>query len=319
MKIYAIAILLLSLSIFSCSHDDGGGQDPNAALRAEAQNDRDSLANVGSGFSALDTKMQANVSTFFGGNDGPTFQRFLDERIHFFMSQDEYANLLDNTFGGKFGSSKSKDSSDQAMKSANAVVGAANVGTILWLYSSLEGNKTLDFSFRGQNVTMNSPHVGLMLIGEAYDEFYKDQNGNKHKVPAASRQAILIHEARHSDCPTGLSPKDLDYIRSITSLDDLGKNPDTKTCGNLHSNCPADHEFPNLPACDKMAWGAYAAGSMFAALASKGEDTTEVGRYLLEMTAADQLSRLLFDTDDMFDGKMGPPNLTSQGLVDSTQ
>ncbi len=154
-----------------------------------------------------------------------------------------------------------------------------------------------------------------MLIGEGYNMSYLEKDGTTYNFPAAYRQSILFHEARHSDCPTGLNRNDLDFVKSKKNLRELTESFKKMSCGQLHSYCPESHKYKNLPACDHMAWGAYSAGAMFAALSIKSAANSK-DRRVMELVTADQLSRVLLDTDKMFAGQMRQPRLTSRGVVE---
>lgn len=314
-KNLGLFLFAFSLLTLSCSHDDA--QDPNQAIRALAQNDHDTIASSVSGFYELDSRMQDSIRSFFGGSNGSDFQHFLDNRIHYFITQDELNSIKDNSLHGRLGSSSPTNGSlDKDLKDANVQVAATNIGVVLWLTAAVEGERNLHFSFRSQDLVLDNPRVGLMLIGEGYHLSIQKKDGSTYFFPAAYRQSILIHEARHSDCPSGLNQTDLQFIKSKSSLRELTESFTKMTCGNLHSYCPESHEYKNLPACDRMTWGAYSAGAMFASLGAKSASTS-IDRRVMELVAADQLSRVLIDTDKMFSGQLGQPELNSRGVVDS--
>ncbi len=310
-------LITLSLIAVSCSHKDDQATDPNQALRVLAQADRDSIAASVAGIGQVNSSMQQSLTAFFGGTSGTAFQSFLDERIRFFITDEEYASIQNVSLAGKLGKSSVSDpGGNKDLKDANVKVAASNVGIVLWLVSAIEGYKNLKFSFRSRDLVLDSSRVGLMLIGEGYNMSVQRNDGTTYVFPAAYRQSILIHEARHSDCATGLNQEDLTFIKSKTSLRELTESFKKMTCGNLHSYCPESHQYKNLPACDRMTWGAYSAGAMFAGLSTKSA-TSSVDRRVMELVAADQLSRVLLDVDKMFAGKLGAPDVSNRGIIEA--
>ena len=317
----SIPLLLSSLSLTalvllsSCSHSDGTASDAepvdaSEALRKLAQSDHDQLSTLSfANQVAAKSEMGQSAKTFFGGLTGTDFQKYLDTRIRYFLTQDEAehlsspdlpANLLpamDTANGG----------------SAKAEVLASNLGGALWANALANGYPNGHLNFRNTAVALNDPRVGLMLIGEGYHDSLTLDNGETVPIPSVFRQAVLLHEARHSDCTGGIPPADLEVLRTSLSGKELVRKLKNMDCLHRHSFCPKGHDYEGLAACDPNAWGAYTAGAMFTALSLQSVSGTD--KRFMEASLADQLSRMQLDTDKMFHGDFGPPDLSSSALV----
>ncbi len=193
--------------------------------------------------------------------------------------------------------------------SSDAQVIAANIGGALWEMAAANGYPNGHVKFRDLTLAIDNPRVGLMLIGPGYLRSVKTSDGTVIPIPVSYRQATLLHEARHSDCTGGLGKADLETLK---------KNPGSNQMENIdclhrHVLCPAGHEYQFLPACDSKPWGAYTASAIFSAMSTQA--LTGQDKRIMQMKTADQLTRLLFDTDKMFSGELGPPDLSSSGVI----
>lgn len=291
-------------------------------LRKLAQKDRDTLSEVSlEGTLGVQPRVRNAAAAFFGGLRGRDFQNFLDTRIRYFLTEDEvnqmtftesFLSTLSENFQSLKIDSSGSDSSESG--SAQVEIAASNLGGVLWLKAVGLGQTNPVLHFRGLSVPLNNSRVGLMRIGSGYVPAYLFKNGDRFDVPALFRQAILLHEARHSDCTGGLSKQDLKDLKDIFADDSKTLKLQSVACLHQHILCPVGHDYQNLPACDEEAWGAYTAGAIFAALSANTLPAGIQRRYM-QMTAADQLSRVQIDLEKMFDGGYGPPDLSSTSTL----
>ncbi|HAR41495.1 MAG TPA: hypothetical protein DCS07_02505 [Bdellovibrionales bacterium] len=229
----------------------------------------------------------------FGGTNTNHVLTYLDERINYFIPEDGEIDsrlviVRDSLFPDNESSSK------------KVMTMATNVGTVLWMIKEASSPTEVAFRFGSRLIQLDSSRVGIIRLGEGYKEDF---------APSISRQSTLVHEARHSDCTGGL-PR--------STIEDLinGKLPEDPACGHLHAICPADHSFAGYAACDKEAWGAYAVEAIFTAVIAKTcTNCSETEKQIALISAADSLSRVLV-LEDMLSGRLGPPNMTSDGVRD---
>jgi hypothetical protein len=151
-----------------------------------------------------------------------------------------------------------------------------------------------------------------MEIGPGYVGSGQLQDGTIVLVPAAYRQAILVHEARHSDCTGGLTSRDVDFIKTLTSYQETEAEFKKLECGHLHSICREFNDYYGLAACDDRPWGAYAVGAVY--LESVMNAYSGRDRELLRATRADLLTRFPTDTylEDM--KRDIDPDMSSSGV-----
>jgi hypothetical protein len=146
-----------------------------------------------------------------------------------------------------------------------------------------------------------------MRMGPGYKSQVSVQ-GRTITIPASYRQAILVHEARHSDCSVDVSTQDFRVGRTASSMRQFLSDFKKIECGHMHALCPKGHELAALAACDRQPWGAYTVGLVFE-MARLKDATDPLERRILEASIADGPTRLLFDVNDMLKGEMGEPKM----------
>jgi hypothetical protein len=141
-----------------------------------------------------------------------------------------------------------------------------------------------------------------MLIGEGYVGSTQSRDGKRTiTFPPEYRQAILVHEARHSDCTGGISQTDLQTLRDAQNDDVTNALVAHMHCGHLHVKCPAGHEYAGLQACDNEAWGAYTVGEMYYRGVREDPNISGENRALADAVIVDYKSRSLVPRDGMAD------------------
>jgi hypothetical protein len=257
---------------------------------------------------AFDGQYQNAFSQLFGGTDTQSVRSYLDQRIHYYWTLEDLNSVT--MYPTDFVYNKWADASSH--ENANGGMAAANLGVELWLRGLVDHVEVR--VMRGDvTIPVTSPNVGLMLIGPWYRPADVDGYGYKYNIPAIHRQSILLHEARHSDCTGGVTETDLQVLRDASSYHDTDEKF-KKECSHLHTFCPPDHEFAGLLACDDLPWGAYSVAYVYGkALAPS---TSGVDRSVMDIEVMDNYGRLMFDSESMLDGRMGAPDMSSQGLLE---
>lgn len=181
--------------------------------------------------------------------------------------------------------------------SGNGDAGATTVAinlTKLWFLSRLGAKPVAPvLNVNGKKIQIDSPRVGLIAVSQGF---------RANAFGSMSRITTLIHEARHSDCPTPPTATAFQEAERISALTAV------PSCHNSHATCTSG-PFKDLRACDAHPWGAYAIGAVFATRISAGcTNCSEFERQITLADAVDNMSRLQ-GLDGLFDGKHGDPNM----------
>jgi hypothetical protein len=264
------------------------------------------------GAQSYDAEHAQLFTKIFGGTSGANLRSYLSERIHIYVSLADKGYKVSDYTVVYPGWEKDEDY-DKNMRSAKAQVGASNFGTGYWYESIINKQPIYLKSPDGTITKFDSPRVGAMILGDGYnDDPITLKDGTVLHLPPAYRQAIIIHEARHSDCTGGVNEADLEVARVAKSNKDFSATFPKPACGHLHSHCPPGHEMANLPACDSHPWGAYAVESVFVAATARAANGLD--QRILDAVAVDAIGRLTVDSAAMLRGELGPPDMTSTGL-----
>ncbi|MCM2277580.1 MAG: hypothetical protein NDJ89_05840 [Oligoflexia bacterium] len=336
----AFPLSLISLLVFTACENE------KAALEAEAQ-----LAKIGvnvtvdpevpvssmellvrdliamSGNQSAIVRGDLRAQRLFTPNKGDSPISYLNTRLKAFMPAVDDAELSSRcTFpkelkytaffgGGEEPAQEPSRPAEAPESSAKAEMGAANIGTAVWLLSAVN---EAEVSCRvGKKLfPIQGSRAGLMMFGPGYKEAEKIIGPLKLKLPTELRQSILVHEARHSDCPTGLTPSDIEVARASRNGKEFDENYRNRRCGHLHTRCPKGHALAGLAACDDFVYGAYYFGAVYTAAAmtyhrNSPEDAKRIIKHssLLSASAADSFGRLLVDAE------AGPLDLSSKDSV----
>jgi hypothetical protein len=269
-----------------------------------------------------DPEHQKEFAALFGGNDGQAVIQYLSKRLHGFIPNESDSEMMNRcTFGGelKYMSFLSDPSEGEKMKKAGGEVGAANLGSAFY-YISAVNEVPVSCKVGDSLIPIRSTRAGLMVFGPGYKEKETVLWPFKVKIPAPYRQSILVHEARHSDCPGGLPRSGIEVARHSLDLSEFDRKFENRQCGHLHKLCPDWHPFAGLAACDDVAYGSYYFGGVFA------ESVSDVSKLhpdpdgglieewsLMKTIAVDAFGRLTYSRDDLQSGKLGELDLSSDG------
>jgi hypothetical protein len=264
----------------------------NSDIKAFSHIDQDAL-------NTYDASHGGLFSTIYGGTTPRAIKNYLSTRIHYYMTADDLSRFSTNDDGKYTGWANE----------SNVEVGASNIGMGLWLQGLVDGVNVV-ITDGTQSYNVDNSRFGLMEIGPGYKPSVETNRGSV-PLPAAYRQAILLHEARHSDCTGGVTQADLDVLRQSQSMTETEEKYKAKACGHLHSACPSG-DYQGLLACDDIVWGAYAVQYIF--VDAMDAVATGVDKAILDMTVIDTKSRLQYDVDGMLAGQLGAPDMSSSGL-----
>lgn len=137
---------------------------------------------------------------------------------------------------------------------------------------SRDENRPMGLNLDGIKVVVESPRVGILQVGPALftnvlnSELYSPLN-------ILRRLSILFHEARHSD-------------------------GNGKSLAFSHINCPRDHYFKNMAACEFSTNGSYTVGALALRYMLKNcSQCSEQEKLAIETSILDYLGRVLRESD----------------------
>jgi hypothetical protein len=251
----------------------------------------------------------------FGGAEGSDVRRFVEARAKIFVTEEEATitpDPLRRTYTGWY--AKGGVRSAPLLGKGGVTVAAANLSVQYFLQGLVE-NTSYSVVARGVTYPANEADAGIILLGDSYTNVAYLRRGGHIEIPGWYRYEILGHEARHSECPTGVKRETLEIVRKAKSHQEfLDKFPHTD-CGQWHSICP--DTFPQVElrgelACDTRPWGSYTYSWLMheATLASNPSSTSW---QLAQLEALSSKARLQFNPQDLLDDKLGSPKIGSRG------
>lgn len=314
LKVSASFALCLSALGMGCSssnnNNSNAGQGQTTDLHALYSSDVAAFAKIqSSDLVNFDLEFNNIFSKIFGGDDAASVQQYYNERIHYAFTEDEINNgtMTPDLSSGSQGWSTPSNSTPMP---AGVQVGALNISTGIWLEGLLAG-QSITLEIQGQTIPVTSSRTGVIMFGDGYEDTVKDDKGDTFTIPAAYRQAILVHEGRHSDCTDGITTQELQLMREATSEEDFEKKIPLPHCGHLHILCTSG-TYEGLAACDAERYGAYTVGEIYEA-AMIGSQTDEISKKILQASVVDYASRYIKTNPSAPDEQS--PNMTSGGLI----
>lgn len=335
--IVALGLLVLATGCSPSSDDSLNGSytpsDASEAITALYQSDVSQFPEISHDSIAAFDKVPRNNHIFrkiFGGVTGDAVAQYYQERVHYAYTQEQigHASVSPGSFPIN-GWATVKPESEMPEGSSpphfsptgfadtfigdtnsNIKIGAINISTMLWLQGQV--NDTQVTLFVGDDtIPIDSTRVGVIMLDVGYTPTVTDRDGDEYNIPAL-RQAILVHEARHSDCTGGLSSQTLKLMRSADSSQDFYSQQPRNYCGHTHIVCTTG-AYEGLSACDSEQYGAYTIGAIYeAALINSLDDDVE--KSILSTSAVDYLSRFV-DTGAPQTRDEEVPDMSSEGVT----
>jgi hypothetical protein len=128
-----------------------------------------------------------------------------------------------------------------------------NPSLLFWLAqdwnASIEGHALQ--SVDGVEISSNG-YQGMIQVGVEFNRF----------LPLYGL-SLLVHEAKHSECPDGLDALTSDQLRRAADLGQLASALAQYKCGFSHSLCSADNPMAGKLSCDSSLDGPYTAQYVF--------------------------------------------------------
>lgn len=223
-------------------------------------------------------------SQVFGGSKSSNVVNYVETRVNYALSgETEYHDRLVR-------------SDTSALRSLQ--VFAFNPSTSIWYDSKFAEPADVKIRINNQLVDINSSRIGVMQFGDLYVD-----------SPAALQAATIVHEARHSDCTGGALASDVERHGN-------GLPTENKKCGHLHGMCPPGHIYEGQVACDLLPWGAYIMDAMYSvAIVETCTTCSETDKQAAEANALDCLERPAYSVEDLFNGALGSPDMSSSSQV----
>lgn len=219
---------------------------------------------------SVDGQMNGAFTKAFGGTSNYDVSLFIEERVKYVYGLSEAANfsvlfyengslLGKMTMSGLFG--HENDPSKRTLLGLNAGAGLAR--------REFETGYEIKVELPEGRVDAGSHRLGLIFLTGNYST-QMGQGGKRYPRPFEGRVSILVHEARHSDCPNG---------------------PGEADCGFSHRDCTTG-EMAGLPACDNNFWGPYAIGALYLKATLNNHPYGSLEYRIIELMADDSLTRL---------------------------
>lgn len=264
-----ITLGVISIILAACGSGGGGSSAPKGGELFKKDMEWLSTSSMMSGKS-VDGQMNGALTKAFGGTTNSDVSLFIEDRIKYVYSLSEAANfsvlfyenasyLGTMTVARLFG--HENEPSKRTLLGLNAGAGLA--------HREFETGYDLKVELPEGRVDAGSFRLGLVFLTKNYSTQIGDK-GRKYGRPREGRVSILVHEARHSDCPSGYGEAD---------------------CGFSHRECTSG-DMAGLPACDDSFWGPYAMGALYLKATQNNHLYGSVEYRIIEFMADDALSRL---------------------------
>lgn len=266
------------------------------------------------------TKPQDVFIKLFGGIDAASLLSFIDKRINILFDQsvnvddrmDEYKNGVKVT------------EAQQQMNRGTAF--AANRSFELWMFAAtFPKDREIYFTTATKNLAIKSTRAGIVQLTKDYGTL-NDREGSPRIW--LNRVDSLIHEARHSDCPAGITRSLLNGVYDDNN-EALAQWEKTSTCAFPHVSCPVGHPLEGLKACDSRPFGSYSVSTLFALMIKNScTNCSEHEKQMANVMFADSVSRLALQKGTwsqagsysevlkMVNGGHGTPSQENLGVVE---
>jgi hypothetical protein len=263
---------------------------------------------------------QATFVSLFGGSDSAALLSFLDKRVNVLYGQDvDFDDRLDEYKNGI--------KVTEALQERNrASVFAVNRSFQIWMFASTFPKDTeIYFTTKTKKLPIKDSRVGIVQLSK---EYATDSDAEGSPRIWLNRVGALLHEARHSDCPAGITRS---LINAVYNENDRAIEQWEKisTCGEPHISCPVGHPLVGLKGCDSRPFGAYSVSTLFAlTIKNSCKNCSELEKQTAIVMQADGLSRLHLQTGawsasaafsevlKMINGQYGMPAQTNLGVIE---
>ncbi len=264
----------------------------------------------------VDTDYNHTFTSIFGGTDAASVNKFYIDRVRHFIDLDRSKFKASNDLpNDKWRTPPANPTETPIPHDPSVKVGASNIGISLWLQGVINDAQVVVYDQDNLRIPVRSSRSGIIALGAGYlASVTSKRTGKSIPLPAEYRQAILLHEGRHSDCTGGLTQTQINTIRDVSDADDFEKKFPVMACGHLHTICKSG-DYAGLAACDNEGFGAYTVGAVYA-LAAYNSSQDPIAKEILKSTFIDYFSRMeSIDWNDLLSGKLHLiPDMTSSGV-----
>lgn len=284
-------------------------ESPVDAFKKRLAADLESLKS-GAVIEMEEAKSKGYFRKVFGGISSREVRQYLDDRVKIYLHEDELkdASLIPMEF--RYTKWAEIPNLEKQMEDKGAEIVAFNLGGSLFRSGAIDGVVPV-LSLPGHKpIRIDNPRVGVIVVGKGYTDVLEISPGKRVALPVGDRLNTLLHEARHSDCPGGSSSSDFVVGRTAENYLAFSAQFKKTQCGFPHSICPEKSSFAGLPACDSAPWGPYAIGAIYTTAIAAKEADLKIRRFY-EALAADAISRISYSYEDLLNGKLGEPDMSS--------
>ncbi|MBY0386072.1 hypothetical protein K2X05_13015 [bacterium] len=268
-------ISLMSVIYVGCGGSGGGGgnaSNTGTPTTRLFENDMN-LLNNDSQFSAkaTDTQMNGAITKVFGGTESRNVHRFISERVKYVYSFDEIFGFNIDVFSNNqkvYSGTLKSMAGEEENDSGPLNIAGANIGAGLAIAEYSE-NLEIKIHLPTGAMDIGSLRLGLVALTKYYSVI-PTQDGKEISVPLDGRVSVLVHEGRHSDCPSGFS---------------------SDNCGFMHRKCTSG-PAAGYPACDNSYWGPYALGGLYLKSALAKYRSSSMDYRIIQALMDDSFSRL---------------------------
>ena len=186
--------------------------DPGAAVKDLVEADLAALSHLKpESLYQYDESSHHRFSEIFGGTHGENVLHFIQDRVKYFLTESDISGVVPGSI----------HTSWQRMPAAEKGVAllATNIGTTLWLQGLIDRTSPVIHLSSGKTIAITSSRVGVILMGPGYKPDSDSENAAGIRMNSIYRQAVLVHEARHSDCTGGITEPDLQVFRAASAYE----------------------------------------------------------------------------------------------------
>ncbi len=268
MKFLSLLTLgIISSLLAACGSSGGGSSAPKSGELFKKDMEWLSTSAMLSAKS-VDGQMNSAFTKAFGGTTNSDVSLFIEDRVKYVYGLTEAANFKVHyySYGSFLGTRTMREL--VGTESAKDFTAGMNIGAGLAMEEYSSGYD-LKVQLPEGLIDAGSFRVGLVFLTSNYSTQIGDK-GKRYTRPREGRVSILVHEGRHSDCPSGHGKSD---------------------CGFSHRECTSG-DMAGLPACDDSFWGPYAMGALYLKATQNNHPYGSVEYRIIEFMADDALSRL---------------------------
>jgi hypothetical protein len=271
---FFVSTVFAGMTLAGCGSSGGGGGGSAPSGDARFKYDMTALSNSPMiSAKSVDSQMNGAITKAFGGTNNSDVRQFINERIKYVFHVAEALNFRVSAYNSlgqleESGTLGEILGDDAKPTSGQVNTAGMNIGAGL-AAAEYDSGYEIKIQLPQGVLDAGSYRLGLVVITKYYSVI-PDAKGKEYATPLEGRASVLIHEARHSDCPNGNGSSD---------------------CGFMHREC-ASGAAAGIPACDNSTWGPYAMGALYLKSTKNNHPVDSIEYAIIESMADDSFSRL---------------------------